>query len=174
MTVAFEFMMIGIMAGATGFVNMTATLKHSKKIRQLNERTNTIFRDMADKYGIEGTVLEPFCIAPVLKSGAIWGMMAGVPVALGIYDIVAVLIAILRRNQLAPTYHQSILYTALELIGGGSWPIGVLCLAVIAAGVAWAVLWEEAEKDLYILHGAAIYDLHSAQDRKWLSECDEV
>lgn len=174
MAMAFEVILIGIMTGMIGFGKMITVFIDRMEVRKLNERTNSIFWEIANKYGIEGKVLEPFSIGAVLKGSAIWGMMVGVPVAWGIYSIMAVLIAMVRRRPGAPADCQPILYKTLEIMGGGSRVIGVACLCVIAAGVAWAVLWNEVEKEIHMELGEAFYNLHRAQERKWMSECDEI
>ena len=173
MAAAFEFVMIGIMVGASGFVNMAIAFSYLKRLRQLNERTNRIFREIADKHCIEGKVLEPFLIRPVLRRNAIRGMMVGVPAALVMYDIIAVVIAMVRKNLSVSINCQTVLSTALEAIGGGSRVAGIVGLCVIAAGVVWFVLWNGVEKEIIKKVREARCNLRYAQERKWMSECGD-
>lgn len=174
MTGAFHFMIIGIAAGLIGFEKMILAFIDRKKVRQLNERANSIFRDIANKYGVKGAVLETGSIVSVLKKSALWAIMIGVPAALGVYDITGLLREMARRNPAVAPDSPAMLYTTLELMGGGSWAAGVASLCVIAAGIAWAVLWSEAEKELQENLREAVQDLRRAQERKWMSECGEL
>lgn len=171
---AFHFMIIGIAAGLIGFEKMILAFIDRKKARQLNERSNSIFRDIANKYGVKGAVLETVSIVSVLKKGALWAIMIGVPAALGVYDITGLLREMARRNPAITPDSPAMLYTTLELMGGGSWATGVASLCVIAAGIAWAVLWSEAEKELQENLREAVQDLRRAQERKGMSECGEL
>ncbi len=53
---AFHFMIIGIAAGMIGFEKMILALIDRKKARKLNEKANSIFRVIANKYGVKGAV----------------------------------------------------------------------------------------------------------------------
>ena len=99
--------------------------------------------------------------------------MVGVPAALGIYDIIAVVIAMVRKKLSVSINRQTVLSTVLEAIGGGSRVTGVVCLCVMAASVAWFVLWDGVEKEIIKKVREARCNLRYAQERKWMSECGE-
>ncbi len=93
---------------------MILALIDRKKARKLNERANSIFRDIANKYGVKGAVLETISIVSVLKKSALWAIMIGVPVALGVYDITGLLREMARRNPAITPDSPAMLYTTME------------------------------------------------------------
>ncbi len=63
-----------------------------------SERFYSLSRSRGCFYASTGAALETGSIVSVLKKGALWAIMIGVPAALGVYDITGLLREMARRN----------------------------------------------------------------------------